>query len=764
MRVVCIHSARPRVTSALDEAAGALYETACSMNHARFFQHQLDDITQSIWAPFALEFYSSSNIVHPCFVGSDEIIEHLSTGVYAWMEGCEIEDSPDYTKQINEQTMVVGMELRLIRPDIYPIKFNGEFLTSTLAPVLTALSQTTGGERLLIQTIVQPLADTWWQQVKLFWSRKQTIILNSVNPRIWLRNGFTEDSLSRIQTKCMSPLFAVNIRISAFTDLDSRASPDTMRHTNHRLSEHVKRVASATQQFNRIDENGFTLTPIQTGSVWVKKVQCRSFDRPFRLSANELAGFFNPPSAGTLPNGPRVLSRKGPPPIDLPRRSERGDCAIFGHTNYRGHCVPFGINQIDRQQHMHILGKSGSGKSSLLKLLVRNEIEHGMGCAVLDPNGNLVDDLLEMIPRHRATDVVLFDTSDEQFVPCFNPFEPVRPNLQSRAIMSFIDSLRHLFKDQWCERMDHIARYAMLGSMHVPGISVLTLRQMLTDGNFRRSTVQRAADEHVKRFWLRDFPARRDEFEEGPIARLITLLDDLLSTPTLRTILTQGANLLNFREMIDSRKIVLLKVSKDTLGSKGADMVSSLLVWKIYEAAMSRADVSPELRLPFSLYIDEFDRFANESFREILSEARKYWLSLTVAHQHLEQLSKSVKNALFGNVANFLTFGIGTQDAPIVAGELAHTFDTYDILNLPLREFYLKMCINGEAQQAFSGRTLNIEHLPPHERCIDEVVKLSKARYCVRKKREGHSSDKRNSGSVPRSRAPLPSEFGTLIG
>ena len=737
MRVVCIHSARPRIISALEEAAAALYETTCSMNHARFFQHQLDDISESMLQPFSLEFYSTSNIVHPCFVGSDEIVEQLCTGVYTWMEGCEIEEVADHTLQMNESTMVVGMDLRLARPDIYPIKYSGEFLTSSVAPVLTALAQASDGVRLLVQTIVQPFADTWWNQLKLLWTRKRTLLLNSINPRLWLRNGFTKDSLNRIQAKCSRPLFSVNIRISAFADLAPGTSVDTKQRIKAQLSENVKRIAAAAQQFNRIDENGFVLTPLQTGKAWLKKVQQRSFDRPFKLSSNELAGFFNPPSAGTLPNGPQVLSRKAPPPVNVPRPDECKDSAIFGHTNYRGHVLPFGIKQVDRQQHMHILGKSGSGKSSLLKLLIRHEIDHGMGCAVIDPSGNLIDDVLEMIPRHRATDVVLFDTSDQHFVPSFNPFEPARPHLKIRTVMNFIDSLQNLFKDEWCERMDHVARYAMLAIANTPGVNILTLKQMLTDPSFRRATVQRASDENVKRFWLRDFAARQREFEQGPIARLVSILDDLLSNPVIRTILTQETNLLNFREMMDYRKIVLLKVSKDTLGSKGADMLGSLLVWKLYEAAMSRADIAPELRQPFSLYIDEFQHLAGESFVEILSEARKYWLSLTIAHQHLDQLPVTVQRALFGNVANFLTFRVGAQDAPRVAQELAYTFDSSDVVNLPLREFYIKMCIDGEAQQAFSGRTLNVEHLPLNKRCVEEISKLSKARYCARRKITG---------------------------
>jgi hypothetical protein len=231
----------------------------------------------------------------------------------------------------------------------------------------------------------------------------------------------------------------------------------------------------------------------------------------------------------------------------------------------------------------------------------------------------------------------------------------------------------------------------------------------------------------------------------------------------MRAILTQEANLLNFREMMDYRKIVLLKVSKETLGSKGADMLGSLLLWKLYEAAMSRADIAPELRQPFSLYIDEFQHISTESFAEILSEARKYWLSLTIAHQHLDQLPATVQQALFGNVANFVSFRVGAQDACRVANELAQGFDSSDVVNLPLREFYIKMCIDGETQAAFSGRTLNVEHLPLHKRCVDDILKLSKARYCARRKED----ERRGVGRMPdlatHARTSLPVEVSASM-
>jgi hypothetical protein len=297
--------------------------------------------------------------------------------------------------------------------------------------------------------------------------------------------------------------------------------------------------------------------------------------------------------------------------------------------------------------------------------------------------------------------------------------------------MSFVDAFRRVFGSDWSERMDHVLRYAMLGLVNLPGANILSLRRMLADDSFRAEVVRQASDESVKRFWLREFSARRQDFEEGPISRLLNRLDELLATETMKNIFGQSKNLFDFREFMDSRKIVLLKISKGVLGTENAELLGTLLIWKIYEAAMSRADIPAEDRQDFYFYIDELQNFATESFGEILSESRKYRLCLTFANQYLGQLSAPIRKTIFGNVNNFLSFRVGAEDAGLVASELAPRFGTEDVVNLALREFYAKMSIDGEVQESFSGRTLDVRYLPENELSVAQCLENSRSRYCL---------------------------------
>jgi len=731
MRVVCIHIPRGGTSDAASSAADAIYATKCENVPPTNFWHQLEDLAESIWEPFSLEYYSSGNIVYVCMAGSDSILDYLTTGIYTWMGSAEIRDVEDYTYNITPNTVAVGMDLKMWRPDIYPLVEWRMLKIAAIAPTLTALSQLPDGDRVLVQVVVKPLRDSPALHLSLAAARSTESLVNKMRPRNWLRKGLPNETWNLIKKKCVSHLFKINYRVSAFCEAPDHADTETINAIEERLANHVIASADATKHFNTVDQNRLLRGRIERGKSVVQRAQSRSFIKPFRVSSAELATIWVPPGVGAIPNTAQVLSRKAPPPVGLPTNVKDSQISFFGHTNYRDTVIPFGIRRFDRRRHTYIVGKSGSGKSCLLQLLVRNDIEQGFGCAVLDPHGDLVDDILKLVPKHRANDVVIFDPSDSAFPPSFNPFYAVKPELKTRVTMSFVDAFRRVFGSAWSERMDHVLRYAVLGLVNLPGASILSLRRMLADDAFRSEVVRQASDESVKRFWLREFSARRKDFEEGPLSRLLNRLDELLAMETMRNIFGQSKSLFDFREFMDSRKIVLLKISKGVLGSENAELLGTMLIWKIYEAAMSRADTSLENRQDFYFYIDELQNFATESFGEILSESRKYRLCLTLANQYLGQLSAPIRRTVFGNVANFLSFRVGAEDAGLVANELAPKFGTEDVVNLALREFYAKISINGEVQESFSGRTLDVRYLPESEQAASTCIENSRARYCL---------------------------------
>lgn len=678
-----------------------------------------------------MELFATGKMIFICFAGSDDILEFLMTGLYAWLPDSEIHEIEDYTSRFSSSTVGVSTDMRLWRPDIYPINNFTRIKGETLSGIISALSELPEGDNMLLQLIVRPLKDSPWLHLSLAQARSKDKLVNVFRPRTWLKKGLPLESLKRIREKCSRHMLMANYRISAFTDLPHKAPAGARAEANTRLSAHIRKLADAVKTFDTVDENRFVMGRLETGAAALKKVAQRRFDKPYRMSPLELSTLFHPPLMGALPNTAYVLAKKSPPPKALPADKRDNDISLFGLSDFRDHKIPFGIRRFDRRRHLYILGKSGSGKSCLLQLLVQSDINKGHGCAVIDPHGDLIDDILRLIPKHRLNDVVIFDPSDTAFPASFNPVSPVNPELKVRVALSFLDAFKRVFGSDWSEKMDHVLRYAMLGLISAPGSTILSLRRMLSDEAFRTDIVRRASDESVKRFWLRDFVARRQEFEDGPISRLLNRLDELLSTEMMRNILGQSENLFDFRHFMDNGKIVLLKVSKGVLGADNASLLGSLLIWKMYEAAMSRADTPMENRKDFYLYVDEMQNFATESFGEILSESRKYRLCLTVAHQFLGQLPASIKNTVFGNVANLLSFRVGADDAGLIAQEFQPVFGSSDLLNLPLRNFYLKMSVNGEVQESFSGSTLNLVYPDAENNYSAEAIEQSRAQYCV---------------------------------
>jgi len=727
MRVALIHVPRPIMT-----IGEAMRQTKWSLVNANFFQTQLNDLAEQSTEPFSLEFFAKGTTVYICVAAEEKILDLIVQGIYGWWAGVEIEYIDDYTEtNITDRTVAVSADLDLEWPDIYPLQQFRPFAWDSTAPMVTTLTRISEFENVLIQVVVRPLRDTPLLHFKLGALRKIEDACRMFRTRTWLKRDLANQSMKLVKEKCLSPLFLANYRITAFADLPKEATKRDASALKSRLAQHVNAVSYAVKYLNTADENRLKTRPFRSGASAIKLMQQRRFNCPFMLSSVELTTLWHPPTVGTLPNTAIVLSRKAPPPRTLPATPNDPQISFCGVTNFRDQRTTFGFRRFDRRRHLYVLGKSGNGKSCLLQLLVKADVDNGFGCAVLDPHGDLSDEILKTIPKHRLKDVVIFDPSDVNHPPSFNPMIPIRPDLKVRVMLSFLDTFKRVFGDGWSDKMDHLLRYAINALLNIPGASIVSLRRLLSDEEFRKEVVARSTDESVRRFWEVEFPSRRQEFEEGPVSQLLNRLDELLATDMIRNILGQPTNTFDFREFIDSRKIVIFKLSKGLLGAENASLLGSLIIWKLYEAAMSRADIPVEQRQDFYFYIDEFQNFATPSFGEILSESRKYRLCLTFANQFLGQLPQTVKETVFGNVANLVCFRVGAEDGATVAQEFKPRFSPEDLLNLPLREFYVKMSVDGEVQEAFSAYTLQAPTVPTSENSAKECVEHSRSKYAL---------------------------------
>jgi hypothetical protein len=381
----------------------------------------------------------------------------------------------------------------------------------------------------------------------------------------------------------------------------------------------------------------------------------------------------------------------------------------IGETDYRNKKVQFGIKAKDRTRHMYVIGKTGTGKSTLLENMAVQDIQNGEGFAFIDPHGKTADLLLDYIPENRINDVLYFAPFDLANPVSFNVMEDVGPDKRHLVAAGLMSAFKKIWVDAWSARMEYILNNTILALLEYPDSTLLGINRMLSDKVYRKDVVAHITDPGVKSFWEGEFANYTDRFAQEATPAIQNKVGQFTANPVVRNIIGQPKSTFNIREMMDQKKIILINLSKGQVGEDSANLLGSMLITKIYLAAMSRADLrEPELnKLPnFYLYVDEFQSFANESFANILSEARKYKLNLTMAHQYIEQMSDEVRAAVFGNVGTMITFRVGATDAEYLEKEYAPAFTAEDLVNIGKYQAYLKLMIDDMTSAPFSARTL----------------------------------------------------------
>lgn len=403
----------------------------------------------------------------------------------------------------------------------------------------------------------------------------------------------------------------------------------------------------------------------------------------------------------------------------------------FGQTDYRGKKIKFGIKDSDRAKHMYVIGKTGMGKSTMLENLAVQDIQNGEGVCFIDPHGGSAELLLSYVPEERVNDVVYFAPFDYDYPIALNVMEDIGKDKRPLVASGLIGAMKKVWVDAWSPRMEYLLSNALLALLEYPNSTLLGVNRIFADKDFRATIVANVTDPSVRAFWLDEFAKYSDKFATEATAAIQNKIGQFASNPLIRNIVGQPVSSFDIRKMMDERKIFIINLSKGRIGEGNANLLGSMLITKIYLAAMSRADTTPDelKRLPnFYLYVDEFQSFANESFADILSEARKYHLSLTIAHQYIEQMSEEVRAAVFGNVGTMISFRVGAYDAEVLEKEFAPTFTIEDIVNLGARQIYLKLMIDGQGSSPFSATTL--PPIPVLERSYaNEVIASSRAQF-----------------------------------
>ena len=403
------------------------------------------------------------------------------------------------------------------------------------------------------------------------------------------------------------------------------------------------------------------------------------------------------------------------------------DITVLGQTNFRGQSRPFGIYEDDRRRHIYIIGKTGVGKSTLLENLVAQDIVTGKGVCLIDPHGDAVENLLDAVPPSRINDVVYFDPSDVDYPVAFNVLEAFDPQYKYLIASGLVSSLKKIWADSWGPRLEYILRNTILALLDYPSSTILGILRMLADKNYRKKVVERIQDPVVKAFWTNEFAQYNERFRSEAISPIQNKVGQLLSSAIIRNIMAQSKSTIDMKDIMDNGKILLINVSKGKVGEDNSALLGAMLINRIQLAAMDRASMPEEERRDFYLYVDEFQNFATESFADILSEARKYRLNLTVAHQYIAQMEEPVRDAVFGNVGTTVSFRVGAADAEYLEKEFAPVFYQTDLVNLDKYQAYIKLMINGISSKPFSMGTLppSMEHYGKGE----TVRQVSRERY-----------------------------------
>lgn len=403
------------------------------------------------------------------------------------------------------------------------------------------------------------------------------------------------------------------------------------------------------------------------------------------------------------------------------------EITLFAETNFRNQRKRFGIKTDDRRRHMYIIGKTGMGKTNLLETMVLSDIQAGHGLCYVDPHGDTAEKILDYIPSNRINDVVYVNPADQHFPIGFNILETVDDGQKHLVASGLMGVFKKIWPDVWSPRMEYILLNCVLALLDYPGATLLGINRLLVDTEYRKRVISKIRDPIVKTFWVAEFASWSEKYATEAIAPVQNKVGQFLSAAIIRNIVAQVKSTFNPREVMDQGKILIVNLSKGRIGEDNMRLLGGMIITKIQMAAMERVDIPEAERRDFYLFVDEFQNFANESFANILSEARKYRLSLTVAHQYVKQLEEEVAWAVFGNVGTIITFRVGAEDAQFMENEFMPTYTPEDLVNLAKYEIYLKLMVDGASTAPFSANTLK----PIAERTgnQEKVIAVSRERY-----------------------------------
>ncbi|MBU2566278.1 type IV secretion system DNA-binding domain-containing protein [Patescibacteria group bacterium] len=696
-----------------------------------------------------ISFYVTCPKKHRAFIESQ---------IQAQYPHASIEDDGDYNI-FSPKGVVVGSYLTFRRPYHFPIKTYKKMEADPLNTITNALSKLKDEDGAAIQYVMKSAYSSWrkeglsiaraMQQGKKYSevqksgiSKIFSEIFQGINPskkdneppESYRLSPMEEEMVKGLEEKSSKAGMDVNVRIITTSSSFEGAKM------------YLDDILNAFGQYSIYEYgNSFqVITPRNQDKIAEYFIH-RHFDPRYDmvLNSEELASVFHLPLSSTeTPKIDWLLSRKSLPPSNLPREG-----LLMGLSEYRGHTYEVRMKPQDRRRHMYIIGKSGGGKSVLLKSLIKQDIEEGRGVCVMDPHGDLARECIEFVPKERAEDVIYFNPTDYERPMALNMLEydlsnPYQKTFAVEEMLKIFDQLYDL-KSTGGPMFEYYMRNAMLLLMDDPdsGSTLVEIPKVLADDQYRAYKLKKCKTPSVRDFWIKEAQKAGGEASlANMVPYIASKLTPFITNDFLRPVISQQKSSFNFRQVMDEGKLLFVELNKGSLGDTSAYLVGMIIVGKILMAALSRADMDPAKRKDFYLYIDEFQNFLTDSISAILSEARKYGLNLIIAHQFIGQLNRKggdtqIRDAIFGNVGSMVAFRVGSEDAEFLEKEFSPTFTKFDLMNTEAFTVNLKLLIDNTATKPFNMKPIYHE---PGGAEVQELANMIKdlSRYKYGRKRE----------------------------
>ncbi|MCL4208355.1 type IV secretion system DNA-binding domain-containing protein [Patescibacteria group bacterium] len=632
----------------------------------------------------------------------------------------------DQLQYLSDKSTYLSLgHLKLTGPDYLPLKDYKDFTNiDPLATVLSVLAKAGPFDKVGIQLVISKNNLGWRSKGYTQVDKKNLNIADELTGSSTTKETHPQKDL--IQKKLKTTALKTAIRLMVASNNQDRA--DIL----------LENLTNSFQAITQSESNSFYLwKSFLFKNLFIRDIKNRSFGltNNFNLSLDELATIFHLPNANlsTIPNIAWGKNLLGEPPENLPIVIRDMDSALKKEINpyakviYKNQEVVYGLKRADRRRHMYVIGKTGTGKSTMLANMAINDLKNGEGLCVIDPHGDLVETLLDYIPSKRINDVVYFDPGDTERTIKLNLFEG--ENVQHRELIaSGIISIFHkLYAYSWGPRLEYILRNALLTLLQSKSAKMSDIIDLLTNEKFRDNIVENLDDPILKSFWTGEFAKMQPKQMTEAIAPILNKIGQFVTSPIIRNVVNTQKSSFSIEQIMNEGKILLVNLSQGKLGEDNATLLGAMLITKIQLAAMGRVYISEEERRDFFLYVDEFQNFATESFNKILSEARKYRLNLILANQYIAQIPEEVQKAIFGNCGTMASFVMGSDDASVFAKEYGEKYTSEDLVSLSRHQVINKISIDNIVSRPFPALTL-----PPAKSKNgnkEKVIRASREKY-----------------------------------